>query len=144
MIAFPPDITFVIQIVSFFLLWMGLKRLLFDPVLKVLEERRARTEGVRAQAAQLRSEVERAAAAFDLKIAQVRSEIGLEADAARNATDDEERRVLATARDQANAHIREESERVRAQADAARSSLAGESAELAGRIVERVVGARTA
>jgi F0F1-type ATP synthase membrane subunit b/b' len=52
MIAFPPDITFVIQIISFFVLWFGLKRLLFDPVLQVVDERKARTVGVREEAAQ--------------------------------------------------------------------------------------------
>lgn len=140
MIAFPPDITFAIQIVSFFVLWMGLKRLVFDPVLRVLEERHARTDGVRAQAVEIRSGVDRDAAAFDQTMVQVRSEIGREGDAARNATDEEERRVLAAAREQAAGQLREQREQVRAQADAARSALAGESGKLANLIVQKVVG----
>lgn len=144
MIAFPPDITFVIQIVSFVVLWMGLKRLLFDPVLGVLDERRARTVGVRTQAAELRAEAERTAAAFDQKLTQVRTEVGRETDAARNATDEEERRVLAATREQAAAQLREQREQVRVQADAARAALVGESGKLADLIVRKVVGAERA
>lgn len=140
MIAFPPDISFVIQIVSFFILWLGLKRLLFDPVLAVIDERQARTTGVRDEAAQLRSNAVAAEADFDARMAQVREDVGRQTDAARQATDEEERQVLATARDQAAATLKEQRDQVRAQAEAARSELAGEAGQLSQLIVAKVVG----
>ncbi len=45
--------TLLIQLLNFLLLMFLLNRILFRPMLKVLEERRARTEGRRKQAAQL-------------------------------------------------------------------------------------------
>jgi F-type H+-transporting ATPase subunit b len=140
MIAFPPDISFVIQIVSFFLLWMGLKRLLFDPVLAVIDERSARTTGVREEAAQLRSNAAAAEADFDGRIVQVRDEVGRETDAARHATDEEQHQVLATAREQAAVTLKEQRDQIRSQAEAARSQLAGEAGQLSQLIVAKVVG----
>jgi F0F1-type ATP synthase membrane subunit b/b' len=141
MIEFSPE-SFVIQIVSFFVLWFGLKRLLFDPFLEVLERRQARTAGVRQEAAALHAEVDRSATAFDERLIQVRDEIGGTADTARNATDEEERRILATARERAAAHLREQRDQLQAEAQAARSALAGESNQLASLIVKKVVGER--
>lgn len=140
MIAFPPDITFVIQIVSFFILWMGLKRLVFDPTLAVLEERRQRTAGVRAQAAELRSEADRLAATVEQKLAEVRAEVRRRGEAARSAAEEEERRVLEAAHEQAAAHVRQQRALVRAQAEAARKALSEERAALARLIVAKVVG----
>jgi len=136
----PPDITFVIQIVSFFVLWFGLKRLLFDPVVQVIDARRARTVGVREEAAQLRANAAQTEAEFDSQMSAVREELGTQSDGARHATDNEERQILAAARDQAAARLKEQREQVRAQAEAAGAELAGESASLAGLIVRKVVG----
>lgn len=140
MISFPPDITFVIQIVSFLVLWLGLKRLMFDPVLQVIDERRARTTGVLAEAAGLRSGAAGAEAEHGQRMRQVRDEIGREADAARHATEQEERQVLATARDQAAVLLKERRDRIRAEADAAGAQLRGEASQLAQLIVGKVVG----
>ena len=140
MIAFPPDISFVIQIVSFFVLWMGLKRLLFDPVLQVIDERTARTTGVREQAMELRATAAQIEAELDHRITQVREDLGRRADTARHATDEEERHILATARDQAATELKAQRDQIRVQAEAARSALAGESSSLASLIVGKVVG----
>jgi F-type H+-transporting ATPase subunit b len=138
----PPDITFVIQIISFFVLWFGLKRLLFDPVLKVIDERKARTVGVREEAAHLRANATQSEAQFDREITHVRDELGRQADSARHATDAEERQIVATARGQASARLKEQRDQLRAQAESAASALAGESASLANLIVRKVVGGR--
>ena len=136
----PPDITFVIQIVSFFVLWFGLKRLLFDPVVQVIDARQARTVGVREEAAQLRASAAQTEAEFDNQMSAVREELGTQADGASHATDNEERQILAAARDQAAARLKEQRDQVRAQAEAASAELTGESAALAGLIVRKVVG----
>jgi F-type H+-transporting ATPase subunit b len=140
----PPDITFVIQIVSFFALWLGLKRLLFDAVLEVIEKRKARTVGVREEAAQLRLDATQSEAEFDRQMSQVREELGRQADSARHASDAEERQILATARDQAAARLKEQRDQVRTQAESAGAVLAGESASLAAAIVRKVVGEQRA
>jgi hypothetical protein len=72
MLTFPPDISFVVQIVSFLVLWFGLKRLLFDPALHVLEERERRTVGARDAADGLRKAAEGSAADNEQRMKAIR------------------------------------------------------------------------
>jgi len=140
MLTFPPDFTFVIQLVSFFILWVGLKRLLFDPVLQVLEQREARTTGARHTAAEMSAAAQTAQAEYERGLHDVRLALAAEADAARNANQAEEQRLLSDARSQAGTQLSQLRESLRRQADAARPALTAEAHDLAGRIVERVVG----
>jgi F0F1-type ATP synthase membrane subunit b/b' len=140
MLTFPPDITFVIQIASFFVLWLGLKRLLFDPVLRVLEAREARTSGARTAAAEMTTAAGASQAEHDRRIHEVRVALAADADAFRTATQQQEQRLLTETRAQANAQLMQLRDSLRRQADAARPALASEARDLAGRIVERVVG----
>lgn len=140
MLTFPPDFSFVIQLVSFVVLWFGLKRLLFDPVLRVLEEREARTAGARRQAAEITATAEVAAAEYERRMQEVRHALASEAGAMHNAVQAEERRVLSAAREQANAQLARLRESLGAQAQSARPAIALEARDLAARILERVVG----
>jgi F-type H+-transporting ATPase subunit b len=140
MIAFPPDITFVIQVISFFALWLGLKQLVFDPFLRVIDERRARTTGVREEAEQLRSGAITREAQYDQRIEQVRADIGRETDASRHATEEEEHQIIVTARDQAAARLKQRREQIEADATSASSQLAAEASQLAQLIAGKVVG----
>jgi len=47
MLTFPPDYTFLVQIVSFLILWQLLRRLAWAPMLRLLEERDERRIGYR-------------------------------------------------------------------------------------------------
>src|SRR2546423_1408490 len=44
MLKIPPDYTFLVQIALFIALWLVLKRLWFDPALRIIHERAARSE----------------------------------------------------------------------------------------------------
>jgi F0F1-type ATP synthase membrane subunit b/b' len=125
MLAFPPDISFFIQIASFLILWVGLKRLLFDPVLHLLEEREARTAGAYRDASNMRAAADTSAA---------------DTEAARTATQTQEQRVVSEARAQASTQLLQLRESLARQAAAARPALGSEARELAAQILERVVG----
>jgi F-type H+-transporting ATPase subunit b len=140
MLTLPPDYSFVIQIISFLVLWFGLKRLLFDPVLRVLEERESRTSGARRLAAQIAAGAETSAAEYERRMREVRLALAREADATRNAIRNEERRVLSEARDQANAQLAQLRESLATQAQHARPAVATEARDLAVRIFAGVVG----
>ena len=144
MLTFPPDISFVIQIASFLVLWFGLKRLLFDPVLRVLDEREARTLGTRQAADELTSAAHGARAEYDRRIHEVRLALSGEMDAARVDTQRLERRVTSEAREQASAQLMQLRDSLGRQAEAARTALATDARDLAGRIFERVVGRTSA
>jgi F-type H+-transporting ATPase subunit b len=140
MLTFPPDFTFVIQLVSFFILWLGLKRLLFDPMLQVLEQRESRTSGARHAATEMNAAAQVSETEYEQRMRDVRVALAAEAAAARNANQAEEQRVLSETRAQANTQLSQLRDSLRRQADEARAALAAEARDLAGRITERVVG----
>jgi F0F1-type ATP synthase membrane subunit b/b' len=80
------DGTFAIQIVSFFLLWAVLKRLLFDPMLAVLDEREHRTAGAREQASHMHADVAAMRADYEERLRAARDASLAELEASRKVT----------------------------------------------------------
>ncbi len=140
MLTFPPDITFVIQIICFFALWFGLQRLVFAPFLKVLEERECRTSGERHAADDLRAATAATAAEFERRMSAVRATIAGESEGARTAAHGEERGILDSARAEANTKLLELRQRLERDAAAARPALTAEARTLASAMAERVAG----
>jgi F-type H+-transporting ATPase subunit b len=140
MLTFPPDFSFVVQIVSFLVLWFGLKRLLFDPALHVLEERERRTVGERHAADGLRKTAELSAAEYERRLHEIRVQLAGDAEGSRNANQTEERKLLSDARQQASAQLMQLRESLGRQATDARPALASEAQTLAGQMLERVMG----
>jgi F-type H+-transporting ATPase subunit b len=140
MLTFPPDFSFVVQIVSFFILWLGLKRLAFDPFVALLEAREARTVGARQEAQRLTAAAQESEAEYEQRVHAARLVAAADVDATRGATESEERRLLEAARTEAGARLAELRETLARQREAARASLAGEARGLADRIVEQVIG----
>lgn len=140
MLTFPPDFTFVVQIVLFFVLWAGLKRLLFDPVMAVLDARQARTTGAREAALRVRSETELAAADYEHRLQEARGEALREAGRLRAETAAEERRLIEAAREAAGRELAVLRDTLARQAEAARPALEAEAREVARRMVERIAG----
>jgi len=140
MLTFPPDISFVVQILSFVVLWFGLKRLLFDPVQHVLEERERRTVGERHVAAELRKAADQSGADYERRMRELRVKLAGEAEETRNTIQGEERKILSDAREQASAQLMQLRERLGRQASEARPALASEAQTLAVQMVEHVIG----
>ncbi|MFQ5666776.1 MAG: ATP synthase F0 subunit B [Candidatus Binatia bacterium] len=140
MLTFPPDISFVIQIFSFLVLWFGLKRLLFDPVLQVLEERQARTVGTRRAAAAARATAEQSQAACERRLHEVRLALSAEMEAARAATQNAERELLSQVRDQASAQLMQLRASLARELDAVRPAVASAADALAARMLGQVMG----
>jgi F-type H+-transporting ATPase subunit b len=140
MLTFPPDISFVVQIVSFLVLWFGLKRLLFDPALQVLEERERRTVGERHAADGLRTAAEGSAEDYQRRMHEIRVKLAADADATFKAIEAEERTIVSDAREQANAQLMQLRERLGRQAAEARPALASEAQTLSRQMLEQVLG----
>ena len=56
MLSFPPDWTFLAQIILFVIVWTCLRKLLFEPNLSVLRTRQQRTIGTTTEAAAVHTE----------------------------------------------------------------------------------------
>jgi len=136
--------SFVVQIVSFLVLWFGLKRLLFDPSMQVLEERERRTVGERHVADELRKNAESSAADYERRMHELRVKLAGEAEASRKTIEAEERKILSDARAQASAQLMQLRDSLLRQATEARPALASEAQTLATQMLERVIGSTTA
>jgi len=134
------DYSFAIQIASFLILWVLLKRLLFDPVLHVLEQRETRTSGNRAAAEQLAEETRVLAQEYDERIRAARRSALEQAEEKRKLALDEERRVLAAARNAGGAQLDQTRADIRAAVEVARVGLRRDAADLAARVAEKILG----
>jgi F-type H+-transporting ATPase subunit b len=140
MLTFPPDFSFVIQIVSFLLLWAALKRLAFDPILSVLAEREARTHGNQAEAAKLSESAEAASQRCESSLRQVRQEVLAEAESGRKRAEQEQNQVIASARREAETEIALLRAEIAAQVEGAKASLQAEARSIAALMAQRVTG----
>lgn len=140
MLTFPPDISFVVQIFSFLILWFGLKRLLFDPAMHVLEERERRTSGERHAADGLRKAAAESEADYERRMREMRVTLGAESEATFKAIEAEEHTIVADARTQAGTQLMQLRERLARQADEVRPALTTEAQTLSATMLERVLG----
>ena len=138
------DVTFAIQIVSFFVLWVVLRKLLFEPMIEVLEKREDRTRGSLEAASHIHSDVEAMRADYQEHLRNARQKSLEDMEASRKLTIAEERTILSAARDQAAARLAVSRVEIGKQVDAARAVLDRDSSALAGQLVEKVVGRQLA
>ncbi len=128
------------QVATFLVLWICLKRLLFDPLMQVIELRRQRTVGARAHAEELMAIVERDREEYEQSIHAARARLAQESDAARNAAQQESAALLAKERSQAAEKIAQLRDGLKTQVDQARQVLAGEAEAIATEMLARVTG----
>lgn len=137
------DLTFLAQFVLFGVFVTFLKPLLFDPLLKVFEERERRTEGAKAEAREMDAEAGELLQRYEGELANVRRQAGLErerlrADAARLEAKimEEARAETAKILDEGKARITAEVADLRKHLEAAKPELAR---QIAARILDREV-----
>src|SRR2546427_2111723 len=117
------DYTLVVQIALFVALWVVLKRLWFDPALRIIRERTARSEGAIAEARAIQAEAERLRAEHAAALEQARSEAESEMQEMLRQADAEQKRLLGEARDEAQRTLAEGRARIAQDVVAARQGL---------------------
>jgi F-type H+-transporting ATPase subunit b len=140
MLDFPPDFTFVIQLVGFFVLMAILNKLLFAPFIEVINEREARTEGAAAHAVEGQDEANTLKAKIDAEMAEARREAATIADSIRRDGRAKEAEIYERGKLEAASKLAElragiESERVSAETELRDSAKA-----LAASMVESILG----
>ena len=138
------DVTFAIQIVSFFVLWVVLRNLLFEPMIEVLEKREDRTRGSLDAASHIHADVEAMRSDYQEHLRNARQKSLEDMEASRKLTIAEERTILSAARDQAAARLAVSRVEIGKQVDAARAVLDRDATSLARELVEKVVGRQLA
>ncbi|MGH7293639.1 MAG: ATP synthase F0 subunit B, partial [Polyangiaceae bacterium] len=89
------DATFIVQLVLFVILTMILKPVLFDPMLKLFEEREKRIDGAKLQARKIDEKSASALAKYESEMAKARAAAGAERDKIRAEAVKHEQEILA-------------------------------------------------
>ena len=134
------DKTLFVQVGLFILLWIVLKPLLFDPMLKLFEEREKKIEGTIADARKIDLQSADAKATYDEALAKARAAGALERDRLRAEGIKTENELLTAARAASQAKLEAGRSKSKQEMDAARAELSKERAVLARDVAARVLG----
>jgi F-type H+-transporting ATPase subunit b len=135
---------FIAQFLLFGLFIVLLKPLLFDPLIRVFEERERRTEGAKAEAREMDAEAGELLQRYEAELARVRREAGVERDRLRAETAKLEARIMADARSEAAEILESGKARISAEVAELRRELDAQKPELAAQIAARILGREVA
>jgi F-type H+-transporting ATPase subunit b len=138
--TFDFDLTFVLQMLVFAALIVVLRPLLFEPVLKVFEERERRTEGARDSARAMQVRAGEFLSRYEKELAKVHEVARQERDRARAETARMEAELMAQAREAANAIVEQGRERIERERRQIEFALGRQSERLARDLAEVVLG----
>lgn len=138
--TFDFDLSFVLQMLVFASLIVVLRPLLFDPVLRVFEEREKRTDGARQSARQMQEEAGALLSRYEQELAKVHEVARQERDRSRGETARMEAELLAQARQSANEIVEQGRLRIDRERRQIQFGLGQESERLARTVAEAVLG----
>jgi F-type H+-transporting ATPase subunit b len=138
--TFDFDLTFVLQMLVFATLIVVLKPLLFEPVLRVFEERERRTEGAKDSARTMQEQAGELLTRYEKELAKVREVARQERDRMRAETAKVEAEVMTQARETVNRILEEGRARIDKERRQIEFALGRESERLARNVAEAVLG----
>lgn len=138
-----PDLSVLWVIALLMLCVFVLNTLIFKPILHVIESRTGAVRDARELAASAATKAAQATEQFDRTLGSARAEVYKQMDDARRIALDKRAAIMADTKREAEAALSDATSRLDSQASAARAALESEANNLAGEIVNRVLG-RTA
>ena len=134
------DWTFMVQVVLFVGLTLILKPVLFDPMLKLFEEREKRIDGAKLQARRIDDKSVTALTKYEGEMTKARSAGGVERDRIRAEAMKREQEILASVRAAAAKTLEEGKRSAQAEADRVRATLKNDATSMARELASRVLG----
>jgi F-type H+-transporting ATPase subunit b len=138
------DGTIAIQFVLFLVLLYLSNKLLFQPYLRLRDQRAAGIEGARAEAERMTAEADAKLADYEKQLATARNRASEEARKIRAEATAHERDVTTAARATASAALEESSAKVRKETEAARVELLPRAESLGKDMAKRILGREVA
>jgi len=138
-----PDLSVLWVIALLMLCVFVLNTLIFKPILHVIESRTGAVRDARELAASATQKAAQATEQFDRTLGSARAEVYKQMDDARRTALDKRAAIMADTKREAETALADATSRLTSQASAARAALESEANNLAGEIVNRVLG-RTA
>jgi F-type H+-transporting ATPase subunit b len=134
------DLTLLGQVALFILLLVVLKPLLFDPMLKLFEERERRIDGAKVLARKIDEKSAGALATYEQEMQKARAAANLERDKLRAEGQKAENEILARVRATTAKTLEEGRKRMQAEAATAKEALRNDAAATARELATRVLG----
>jgi F-type H+-transporting ATPase subunit b len=134
------DATFLLQLVLFVGLTLFLKPMLFDPMLKLFEERERRIDGAKLLARKIDEKSTAALTQYEAGMARARAAAGVERERIRQDGVKREQEILAQVRASTAQVIEAGKQKAKQEADRARATLKADAAVLARSVASRVLG----
>ena len=138
------DFTFVVQMVAFSTLVIILKPLLFDPLLKLFEERERRTEGAKLLARRMDERAGEILKRYETELESVRRAAAEEREKLRAEGTRLEAQILAEARADVAQLVEKGKASLELERQRLRAELASQSGQIARLIASRVLGREVA
>lgn len=138
------DISILYQVILFVILWLILNKVLFQPYLKLLDERERRTTGAQHDSTELEHEGARLRAQYEEKIAQAQSLAAGERERVLQTARQEREKILAQARQEAEQTLARRRQEIAAAVEAERRLAAAEAAIIGAEIASKVLGRKVA
>jgi F-type H+-transporting ATPase subunit b len=134
------DASLLVQMGLFLVLMLALKPLLFDPMLRLFEERERRIEGAKVQARHIDEKSAGALTEYETKMAAARASANAEGDKVRPEGAKAESELLAKVRATTAAALEEGKSKAQQEAAQVRATLKTEAQGLARDLASRVLG----
>jgi F-type H+-transporting ATPase subunit b len=137
---FPPDRTFIFQIILFLVLWTFLRRFLFEPNLTVLHDREHRSEGALKEATQVRAEAEAMSEQYKTRLAETRAGAMQQVETVYREAEEQARSLIEIARTDSARTIAGMRETIDREIAEARRNLETRTPDFARDIAEKLLG----
>ncbi|MBI5440786.1 MAG: ATP synthase F0 subunit B [Deltaproteobacteria bacterium] len=134
------NITLVIQLVIVLTVMVLLNQILFKPVLRILEERKARTEGRRKAAGELDGRSEAMWSDYQKRLQEARAQADRSRSEFVRQAEEERQRITEEAAGEAEKAVSAVRARIRAEAADARKLLEAEAKRLADSAAQKILG----
>jgi F-type H+-transporting ATPase subunit b len=138
------DYTIIYQAILTVVLWLVISKLLFQPYLKLFEERERSTLGARHEAAELEHEGERLKAQYEQKIAEAQTAGYAAKEAILREARQQREQLLARTREEASRVLERVREEVRSEMERERQLAEAEAATVAREMVSKILGRHVA
>jgi F-type H+-transporting ATPase subunit b len=134
--------TLFFQIVNFLLLIWILNKLMFRPFLDLVERRKEETEGTRKKAEDIMDRAESVKGTYNASMSEATSEATALSESQKKSGREEGERIMGEARSSSAGYLAGSRQELQAGLEQVRKQLAGQSAELAGEIVRKILGGK--
>lgn len=134
-----PDYTLLIEVVIFLAILLVLTKFLFNPIMRVLSERKKRIEGAREEAIKLRDKVQEMTRRYDDDIAQARKENQKLIEQLKAQGDELGREMIRKAKAESEKSFNESKEKIWKEAKELENKLKSTAEEISGDLTAKIL-----